>query len=203
MSERFSEVAATIPDDIGHLGARLAGILNAAAAEADEIRAEAVRFVDAIKVEAEQNATRTVAEARLEYESAVKLRLELEARSEQAAADIARLRQQATQDAESIVAEAETRAEEILVRAQLSVNSRVEAARDNLDSVVSVRAMIVEQLEDFYRRFLALERSTGDLDRVRIPSASEASADVRHRHGTHSILSTEAAGEPLGDARSE
>jgi hypothetical protein len=177
-SARFNEVAATIPDDIGHLADRLSAILNAAAVEAKEIRAEAHRFAETVRVEAEEHAARTGAEAR---------------------ADIARLREQAIFDATKILAEAETQAEEMLASVQRDIDAQVVAARVNLDELGQVRAKIVAQLEGFYHKFNAMECSGREVDPVRTISLAPFPSDLRSAYGAHSAHNVEVSRGPLGD----
>ncbi|WP_025735617.1 hypothetical protein [Mycobacterium genavense] len=52
-SAHFTELAGEIPNDIAGLSDRLSRILNAAAAEAEETRAEARQFAATVQIEAE------------------------------------------------------------------------------------------------------------------------------------------------------
>src|ERR1700733_3529037 len=124
MSSRFYQAAAEIPADVEQLGDRLCGVLNAALVEAEEIRAEAHQFAETTGVQAEERAAAIIAEAQLEYESAAKLWADLLAKSEQARADIAQMREQATLEGAQILAEAESLAREVLARVQRDVDAQ-------------------------------------------------------------------------------
>ncbi|MBO0676046.1 M protein [Mycolicibacterium sp. S2-37] len=206
MSARFTEVAAAIPDDIGFLGERLSTILNAASAEAEEIRAEAHRFAEIIRANAEEDAAAILAEAQLEYQLAVKLRDDVEAQSEKVRADIAQVREQAAIDAAETLTEARSQADEVksqaedmLVGVQRQVDAQVAAARTKLDELNQVRARVVSQLERFYETFKALDRPGNEMDPVRAISLASTTPDLQAPQGVHSVREVDSAHQSLGD----
>ncbi|MEE3066457.1 MAG: M protein [Actinomycetota bacterium] len=196
VSARFTEVAAAIPDDIGFLGDRLAAILNAASLEAEEIKGEARRFAETVRVNAEEGAAEILADAQRQYQSATTMRDEVEAECEQARADIALLREQAAADAAEILVEAKDQAEAALIRVQRQVDAQVAAAKAKLDELNGVRAKVIAQLKDFYDTFNTLDRPWGEDDPVRTISPS---SDRRSAYGAHSARDVDGAHELLGD----
>jgi hypothetical protein len=199
MSSRFTEVAAKIPDDIGFLGDRLSAIFKAASSEAEEIRAEACRFADTVRVNAEEDAAGILAEAQLDYQLAAKLRDDVEMHSEQARADIARLQDRSALEAAEILAEAKSQAEELLVAVHRQVDAQVAAARTKLDDLNQVRAKVVAQLKHFYDTFNTLERPWGEVDSERTMSLAPAPPDANSAHGAHSVHGVDATHDSLGD----
>ena len=199
MSSRFTELAAAIPDDIGFLGDRLSAILNAANSEADEIRAEALRLAEAVQVKAQESAAGILAEARLEYQLATKLRDDMEAQSEQAQADISQLRGQAVLDAAEILAEAKNEAQEVLGRVQRQVDAQVAVAKARLDELNQVRAQVVAQLKDFYETCTRLDRPWGESDPVRTISLAPNSPNSRSSYGAHSARDADVVHRKFGD----
>jgi chromosome segregation ATPase len=205
MSARFTELAGTIPADVGKLEDRLAAVLNAATAEAEEIRADALRFGETVRTEAEERAARIVAEAQLEYQQATELRSDMEAQSKQIRDDIARLREQAALNAAQILAEAESHAEEMLAQVQRDIDAQCATAEAKLDELNLVRAKIVAQLQDFYAKFNALDRPAERVDRITVISVASAlsdlpsSHDLRSSYGAHAARDTEIAPRSLGD----
>ena len=121
------------------------------------------------------------------------------AESEQARADIARLREQAALDAAQILAEAKAQAEGTLVRVQRQVDAQISAARTKLDELNQVRAKVVAQLKDFYETFNSLERPLGEPDPVRTISLAPTSSDSRSTYGAHSAHGLDVAHDALGD----
>lgn len=166
-SARFNELAGEIPADVANLSGQLSRILHAAIAEADEIRAEADRFGETVRVEAEERATRITAQAQLEYEAAAALRAELEAQSKQMRADIARLREEAALNAAEIVRDAENTAEEILARVHSDVEAQLAVSQAKLDELSQVRANIAAQLTVFYEKFNDLDRAADPVGQAR------------------------------------
>jgi chromosome segregation ATPase len=190
-SARYTELAGEIPADVAGLGDQLSRILSAATAEADEIRAEARRFAEAVGVEAEDRAARTLAEAQLEHEAATALRADLETQSKQVRSDIGRLREQAASNAEDIVREAKDTAEEMLARVQRDIDTRLTVAQVKLDELVGVRAKITTQLRNFYDKFNQMEESVAPIAGVRVLRlASDSSAS---RYGAHAAVEIEPA----------
>ena len=182
-ASRFNAMAGEIPADMADLSDRLSTILNAATAEAEEIRAEARQFAETIRIEAEEQAAVVLTEAEMEHRSVAELRADLEAQSKQIRVDITELRQQATLNAAAIVRDAETQVEEMLTRAHRDVNAQLAAAQAKLDELSRVRASIVAQLKDFYEQFTALDRSVETDRRVSsicvVPSTS---TQIRSAH---------------------
>ncbi|SOJ53308.1 hypothetical protein MSIMFB_00808 [Mycobacterium simulans] len=186
MSLRFSQAAAEIPADVDHLGDRLCGVLNAAMAEAEEIRAEAHQFAEATRVEAEERAARIIAEAKLEYQAAAKLWTDLLAQSKQVRTDITRLREQATLEGSKILAEAEALAGDVLSRVQRDVDAQIAVAQTKLDELNQVRAKTITQLKFFYDKFTALESPVREVDPVRTIFLTPVHSDTSSAHGAHS-----------------
>jgi hypothetical protein len=199
MSARFTEVAATIPDDVGFLGDRLSAIFNAASMEAEEIRSEARKFAETVRANANEDAAGILAEAQLDYQLAAKLRDDMEAQTGQARADIARLREQSSQDAAETEAEAKSQAEEILVAVQRQVDTQVTAASTKLDELLQVRAKVVAQLKNFYDSFTTLEHPWAEVDSVRGGSLTPIEPELRSQHGSHSVYDADVAHGSLGD----
>ncbi|MBY0442873.1 MAG: M protein [Mycobacteriaceae bacterium] len=196
-ASRFNALAGEIPADIADLSDQLSAILNAATAEAEEIRAEARQFAESIRIEAEERAAVVLTEAELEHRSAAELRASVEAQSKQIRVDIAELRQQATLNAAEIVRDAENQVEEMLTRAHRDVNAQLAAAQAKLDELSSVRANIVAQLKDFYEQFTALDRSV-ETDR-RVSSICVVPSVSAHKRSAHSAHDVVMMHETLGD----
>jgi hypothetical protein len=199
MSSRFYQAAAEIPADVEQLGDRLCGVLNAALVEAEEIRAEAHQFAETTGVQAEERAAAIIAEAQLEYESAAKLWADLLAKSEQARADIAQMREQATLEGAQILAEAESLARDVLARVQRDVDAQIKAAQTKLDELNQVRAKTIAQLKYFYDRFTALEYPVREIDEVRTISLAPAPSRTYATYGAHAAHDVGMTHEPLGD----
>jgi hypothetical protein len=198
-SLRFYQAAAEIPADVEQLGGRLCGVLNAALVEAEEIRAEADQFAETTRVQAEERAAAIIAEAQQEYESAAKLWADLLAKSEQARADIARMREQATLEGAQILAEAESLAGEVLARVQRDVDAQITAAQTKLDELNQVRAKTIAQLKYFYDRFTALEYPVREIDAVRTISLAPAPSRTYSTYGAHAAHDVGMTHESLGD----
>lgn len=199
-STRFNQLAGEIPADIADLSDRLATILNAATAEAEEIRTEARRFAETIRIEAEERAAGIITEAELEHRSAAELRADLEAQSKQIRIDITELRQQATLNAAEIVRDAESQVEDMLTRANRDVSAQLAVAQAKLDELSHARANIVTQLQDFYEQFNALDRPV-ETDR-RVPAISlisSAPTHLRSAYPAHAHDDVEMIHESLGD----
>lgn len=145
-SARFNELASAIPSDIADLSDRLSGILNGALAEADDIRAEARRFADEARHAAEQQAAVLLTEARVERQSAVELRAELEAQHKQLRVHAAQLRQQAVLSAAEIMKDAESQALEILSQMNQNINTQVAEAQLRLNDLMDARGKIIDQI---------------------------------------------------------
>ncbi len=156
-SARFKRLADQIPADVTGLSDRLSNILVAAAQEAEDIHAEALRFAETVRAEAEGDAARIITEAKLEYQSAIELRVALEAATRQTEADIAHLRKKAALNAAEILAEAKKEAEDTLARVQRDVDAQISRAQARLDELSQVRANIVAQVNGFYERFNRLD----------------------------------------------
>jgi hypothetical protein len=165
-SARFNELAAGVPADIAGLSSQLSRILNAADTEADEIRAAAHRYADAVRIGSEERAAEIIAEAQHELESATALRADLEAHSAQTLADIAGLREQAALNAADIVRDAKAAAEEMLAQVHRDVDAQRALAQAKLDELIQVRANIADQLKNFYDKFNKLDDSVGPVRRV-------------------------------------
>lgn len=199
MSARFTELAGTIPADIGNLEDRLSGILTAATVEAEEIRAEAHRFAATVRAEAEEQAARIVTEAQLEHRQATELRADMEARSKQLRADISRLREQASLSAGQLLAEAEDRAEAMLAQVRRDVDAQCAAAQAKLGELVQVREKIITQLKQFYDKFNALEGAAEPADRIAPISLAPPPLDhvaIDRAYSDSQVV--EVADEPLG-----
>ncbi|CDO87616.1 V-type ATP synthase subunit E family protein [Mycobacterium triplex] len=184
-SARFTELAGEIPADIAGLSDRLSRILNAAAADAEETRAEARQFAATVQIEAEERAARIISEAQLEYDSATSLRADLETQSKQMRVDIARLREQAALNAADIVREAEEAAEEMLTSVQRDIDGQLMQAQAKLDELIGVRAQIATQLRDFYEKFNQLDGSMAPIQHVQVTRLASSSSNTRPSYGTH------------------
>lgn len=155
-SAQYTELARAIPGDIADLSDQLTSILSSATAEADRIRTNA-----------HDHAAEIIAEAQKEHDAAVALRANLEEQTSQLHAGLALLRQQARQDAADIVRDAESAAEELLAQVRLDIEAQQAAAQAKLQELVAVRAMITEQLRDFYAKVNELEQSAEPIDKAR------------------------------------
>jgi cell division septum initiation protein DivIVA len=184
-STRFSELAQEIPTDVAGLSGQLSRILNAASVEAEEIRAEAHRYADAIRVESEERAAKLVSEAQLEYDSARAVRADLEAQGQHIRADVARLRERAAINAADIVREAKATAEEILARVHHDVDVQRALAQTQLDELIQVRANIAAQLRDFYNKFQQLDGPVVRIDRLEGVCADSDPAELSAAGGAH------------------
>ncbi|WP_082946080.1 hypothetical protein [Mycobacterium sp. E1747] len=184
-SARFNELAGAIPSDVAGLSAQLSRILNAATAEANDIRAEAQQFANAARVEAEERASKILTEAQLELDSATTLRVDLEAQGSEVRADIARLREQAHQEAAEIISEAKDTAEQMLARAQRDIDRQLAVAEAKLDELRQVRAHIATQLTHFYDKFNQLEGSFVGTDRVPPVHLASDSLQLPPSYGAH------------------
>ncbi|MGV0625869.1 hypothetical protein [Mycolicibacter minnesotensis] len=155
-SAEYTDLARAIPSDIAHLSDRLTSILSSAAGEADRIRNSA-----------HDRAAEIIADAQKEHDLVTAMRACLEEQTTQLNADLAQLRQQAGQDAADIVRDAETAAEHLLAQVRLDIEAQQAAAQAKLQELSAVRAMITEQLRDFYAKFTELEQSAEPIDPVR------------------------------------
>ncbi|WP_409426173.1 hypothetical protein [Mycobacterium sp. SMC-11] len=155
-SAQYTELARAIPGDIADLSDQLTSILSSATAEADRIRTTA-----------HDHAAEIIAEAQKEHDAAVAVRANLEEQTSQLHATLALLRQQARQDAADIVRDAESAAEELLAQVRLDIEAQQAAAQAKLQELLAVRAMITEQLRDFYTKVNELEQSAEPVDKAR------------------------------------
>lgn len=190
-SARFSELAREIPADVAGLSGQLSRILNAATAEADSIRAEACRFAETVRVEAEDRAARILKEAQLERDSATALRSDLEAHSKQMRADFDRLREQAALNAADIVREAKDTAEAMLGRVHRDIEAQLSVAQTKLDELIGVRANIAAQLRDFYDKFNQLDGPLGSIDRIPAVVVVSDSSEFRPSHDADAPIEVE------------
>jgi hypothetical protein len=163
-SARFNELASAIPGDIVDLSDRLAGILNGAMAEADDIRAEAQRFADELRGATENEAAAILDDAEAQRREAAELRAELETQHKQLRVHAAQLRRQAVMSAADIMKEAENHASEILTEMNKAINTHVADAQHRLNELMDARAKIVDQIQ----------RSTAHVKRESLPPAKES-----------------------------
>ncbi|MGB3476380.1 MAG: hypothetical protein WBA69_16525 [Mycobacterium sp.] len=155
-SAQYTELARAIPGDIANLSDQLTSILSSATAEADRIRTNA-----------HDHAAEIIADAQKEHDAVVGLRANLEEQTSQLHAGLALLRQQARQDAADIVRDAESAAEELLAQVRLDIEAQQAAAQAKLQELLAVRAMITEQLRDFYAKVNELEQAADPIDQAR------------------------------------
>ncbi|MFV0496398.1 hypothetical protein [Mycobacterium sp.] len=186
MSARFVEMAGSIPADIGDMEHRLSGILNAATVEAEEIRAEAHRYAETVRGDAEERAVELLDEAKIERQQAVNLRVEMENRSKQSRSDINRQLEQASRDAAARVASATSQAEEILAQVKRDTEAQCAAARENLNDLVQVRDRINAQLKHFYDKFYSLEQQLDPPGQIGSVSVLAPPSDSDSPDGAHS-----------------
>lgn len=154
-SAQYTELARSIPTDIAHLSDQLTSILSSATAEADRIRNNA-----------RDQAAEIIAEAQKEHDAVVLMRSSLEDQTNQLHSGFALLRQQARQDAADIVRDAESAAEELLAQVRLDVEAQRAAAEAKLQELLSVRAIITDQLREFYAKFTELEQASEPIDQA-------------------------------------
>ena len=152
-STDYKQLASVIPRDIANLRDRLSGILNAAMAEAEDIRAEARQSAQETLVDAEVRATAMLTEAKAEHRTAVELRRELEEQTQRIRAGVGQLREQAAAEAAETVAEAQHQAEGILAEVNRNVDAQVAMARLQINELSSVREEIRAQITEFYEQF--------------------------------------------------
>lgn len=189
-SARFNELASMVPSDIAMLSDRLTGILNAAMAEAEEIRADAHRFAETVRIKAEERAARIVAEANVEYDAAAQLRSDMQAQNEQIRGDIERLREHAIRAAANTLSEANKQAEEMLTRVHRDVDAQLALAQEKLDLLIHTRAKIVAQLNDFYDNFVKLDDSMepgGSARPITLISTTSAEPSTCGAHASEGI----------------
>jgi len=154
-SAQYTELARAIPGDIANLSDQLTSILSSATAEADRIRNNA-----------HDHAAEIIAEAQKEHDAIAAMRVSLEEQTSQLHAGLALLRQKACQDAAEIVRDAEGAAQELLAQVRLDIEAQQAAAQAKLQELLTVRAIITEQLRDFYAKFTELEQGEDPMDQA-------------------------------------
>lgn len=155
-SAQYNDLARAIPDDITNLSDQLTSILSTATAEADRIRTNA-----------HNQAAEIIGDAQKEHEAAAAMRASVEEQTNQLHAGLALLRQQARQEAVDIVREAERAAEDLLAQVRLDIEEQHAAAQAKLQELLAVRAIITEQLRDFYTKVSELEHAAESIDQAR------------------------------------